>query len=202
MDEKNRVIYFLGVGKEKGRDPYFVHLYRVGFDGTGSEAAHAGRRQSRRHAFAIAGATSSTATPSRTFRRSTVLRDADGKLMRHAREGRHFEAAGHRLEAAAADHGEGARRRDRPLRADVQADESGPDEEVSRSSTTSIPARRPAAWAAAISRRRAATARRWRSWASSWWRSTAWARRGARRNSTKPISATWATTRCPTRWPA
>ena len=33
VDEKNRVIYFLGVGKEKGRDPYFVHLYRVGFDG-------------------------------------------------------------------------------------------------------------------------------------------------------------------------
>ena len=33
VDEKNRFIYFLGVGKEKGRDPYFVHLYRVGFDG-------------------------------------------------------------------------------------------------------------------------------------------------------------------------
>ena len=26
VDEKNRLIYFLGVGKEKGRDPYFVHL--------------------------------------------------------------------------------------------------------------------------------------------------------------------------------
>ena len=33
VDEKNRVIHFLGVGREKGRDPYFVHLYRVGFDG-------------------------------------------------------------------------------------------------------------------------------------------------------------------------
>jgi dipeptidyl aminopeptidase/acylaminoacyl peptidase len=33
LDEKNRVIYFLGVGKEKGRDPYFIHLYSVGFDG-------------------------------------------------------------------------------------------------------------------------------------------------------------------------
>src|ERR1039458_7359680 len=33
LDEKNRVIYFLGVGKEKGRDPYFTHLYSVGFDG-------------------------------------------------------------------------------------------------------------------------------------------------------------------------
>jgi dipeptidyl aminopeptidase/acylaminoacyl peptidase len=35
VDEKNRVLYFLGVGKEKGRDPYFVHFYRVNFDGTG-----------------------------------------------------------------------------------------------------------------------------------------------------------------------
>jgi dipeptidyl aminopeptidase/acylaminoacyl peptidase len=33
VDEKNRMLYFLGVGREKGRDPYFVHFYRVGFDG-------------------------------------------------------------------------------------------------------------------------------------------------------------------------
>lgn len=35
VDEKNRLLYFLGVGKEKGRDPYFRHLYRIGFDGKG-----------------------------------------------------------------------------------------------------------------------------------------------------------------------
>jgi dipeptidyl-peptidase-4 len=34
VDERSRLLYFLGVGKEKGRDPYFVHFYRVGFDGT------------------------------------------------------------------------------------------------------------------------------------------------------------------------
>jgi dipeptidyl-peptidase 4 len=33
VDEKTRTIHFLAVGREKGRDPYFVHLYRVGFDG-------------------------------------------------------------------------------------------------------------------------------------------------------------------------
>jgi len=33
VDEKNRVVYFLGIGKEKGRDPYFIHLYRIGLDG-------------------------------------------------------------------------------------------------------------------------------------------------------------------------
>jgi dipeptidyl-peptidase 4 len=33
VDEQNRLLYFLGVGKERGRDPYFRHLYRIGFDG-------------------------------------------------------------------------------------------------------------------------------------------------------------------------
>ena len=33
VDESRRVLYFLGVGREKGRDPYFTHLYRIGFDG-------------------------------------------------------------------------------------------------------------------------------------------------------------------------
>jgi dipeptidyl aminopeptidase/acylaminoacyl peptidase len=33
VDEKNRKIFLLGSGREKGRDPYFRHLYSVGFDG-------------------------------------------------------------------------------------------------------------------------------------------------------------------------
>lgn len=35
VDEKARTIYFTGQGKEQGRDPYFQHLYRIGFDGRG-----------------------------------------------------------------------------------------------------------------------------------------------------------------------
>jgi dipeptidyl aminopeptidase/acylaminoacyl peptidase len=35
VDEKTRRVYFTAVGKEKGRDPYFRHLYRVGLDGDG-----------------------------------------------------------------------------------------------------------------------------------------------------------------------
>ena len=35
VDEAARMIYFLGVGKEAGRDPYFSHLYSVKFDGSG-----------------------------------------------------------------------------------------------------------------------------------------------------------------------
>jgi len=33
VDEESRTVYFLGVGKEKGRDPYFAHLYRASMDG-------------------------------------------------------------------------------------------------------------------------------------------------------------------------
>lgn len=35
VDEPGRVVYFTGLGREAGRDPYYRHLYRVGFDGTG-----------------------------------------------------------------------------------------------------------------------------------------------------------------------
>jgi dipeptidyl-peptidase 4 len=35
VDEKTRTIYFMGVGKEPGRDPYFQHFYKIGFDGKG-----------------------------------------------------------------------------------------------------------------------------------------------------------------------
>jgi dipeptidyl-peptidase-4 len=35
VDEKNRQLYFLAAGREQGRDPYFSHFYRVGFDGKG-----------------------------------------------------------------------------------------------------------------------------------------------------------------------
>jgi dipeptidyl-peptidase-4 len=33
VDEKNRVLFFEANGREKGRDPYFSHLYRTSFDG-------------------------------------------------------------------------------------------------------------------------------------------------------------------------
>ena len=35
VDDKARTLYFLGVWHEPGRDPYFVHLYKIGFDGRG-----------------------------------------------------------------------------------------------------------------------------------------------------------------------
>ncbi len=35
VDEKNRVLYFNANGRERGRDPYFSHFYRINFDGSG-----------------------------------------------------------------------------------------------------------------------------------------------------------------------
>ncbi len=35
VDETDRTAYFTAVGREEGRHPYFIHLYRVGLDGTG-----------------------------------------------------------------------------------------------------------------------------------------------------------------------
>jgi dipeptidyl-peptidase 4 len=35
IDEKKRVLYFSANGREAGEDPYYLHLYRVNFDGTG-----------------------------------------------------------------------------------------------------------------------------------------------------------------------
>ena len=44
VDEKTRTIYFLGVGKEAGRDPYFSALLQREVRREGYEAADAGER--------------------------------------------------------------------------------------------------------------------------------------------------------------
>lgn len=35
IDEKNRVLYFTANGREAKEDPYYLHLYRINFDGSG-----------------------------------------------------------------------------------------------------------------------------------------------------------------------
>lgn len=42
IDQKNRVLYFTANGKEKGEDPYYLHLYRINFDGTGMKLLNPG----------------------------------------------------------------------------------------------------------------------------------------------------------------
>ncbi|HSC27943.1 MAG TPA: DPP IV N-terminal domain-containing protein [Vicinamibacterales bacterium] len=42
VDEKARALYFSAAGREKGEDPYYTHLYRVGLDGTGIKLLNPG----------------------------------------------------------------------------------------------------------------------------------------------------------------
>ena len=80
VDEKKRMLYFLGVGREKGRDPYFIHLYRVGFDGknlallTPEDANHEVSLSPSGRYF-VDSYSKPDVPP------VTVLRDADGKLL-------------------------------------------------------------------------------------------------------------------------
>ena len=37
VDEASRTLFFVGVGRESGRDPYFRHFYRIGMDGKNLE---------------------------------------------------------------------------------------------------------------------------------------------------------------------
>ncbi|EDM35303.1 peptidase S9, prolyl oligopeptidase active site domain protein [Pedobacter sp. BAL39] len=42
VDEKNRVLYFTANGREVKEDPYYLHLYRINFDGSGLKLLNAG----------------------------------------------------------------------------------------------------------------------------------------------------------------
>ncbi len=80
VDEKNRLLYFVAVGREKGRDPYFRHLYRIGMDGrnlqllTPDDADHEVTLSPSGRFFV--DSYSKPDVPS-----VTELRDADGRLI-------------------------------------------------------------------------------------------------------------------------
>ena len=80
IDEKTRTLYFQGVGKEKGRDPYFRQFYKIGMDGKGLTLL---TPEDADHDVSL--------SPSGRFfvdtysrpevPQTTVLRDASGKLV-------------------------------------------------------------------------------------------------------------------------
>ena len=80
VDEKARTIYFMGQGKDPGRDPYYQHLYRIGFDGKGQtlltpeNASHVVTMSPDGRYFVDTYSTPATAPV-------TVLRDAGGRLV-------------------------------------------------------------------------------------------------------------------------
>ncbi len=80
VDEKARMLYFLAVGREQGRDPYFSHLYKIGFDGanlqllTPEDATHDVTLSNSGKYFV-----DSFSKPDEPP--VTVLRDSNGKLL-------------------------------------------------------------------------------------------------------------------------
>ncbi|MDP2053262.1 MAG: DPP IV N-terminal domain-containing protein, partial [Acidobacteriota bacterium] len=80
VDEANRMLYFQGVGKQRGRDPYFRHFYRIGMDGsnlqllTPDDADHAISMSPSGNYFV--DNFSRPDVPS-----TSVLRDASGKVV-------------------------------------------------------------------------------------------------------------------------
>jgi dipeptidyl aminopeptidase/acylaminoacyl peptidase len=80
VDEKNRKLYFLANGREKGSNPYFTHFYRIGFDGKGLElltpevAMHQVTLSPSGHFF-VDNYSKPDAPP------VTLLRDENGKLL-------------------------------------------------------------------------------------------------------------------------
>jgi dipeptidyl-peptidase 4 len=85
IDKENREIFFTGVGREEGRDPYFIHLYRVNFDGSGltlltpEDANHSVTLSEDAAWFVDTFSTYETAP-------ETVLRDRDGNLLMELEE--------------------------------------------------------------------------------------------------------------------
>jgi dipeptidyl aminopeptidase/acylaminoacyl peptidase len=80
VDERARVIYFSGMGKEPGRDPYFRHFYRIGFDGRGQTLL---TPENADHATSVAPNgrhfVDTYSTP--TTPPVTVLRDMNGRVI-------------------------------------------------------------------------------------------------------------------------
>ena len=80
LDPASRTLWFEGVGRESGRDPYFVHYYKVGLDGgdvqllTPENANHAITVSDNGKHFVDVHST--TGTPP-----VAVLRDSDGKQL-------------------------------------------------------------------------------------------------------------------------
>ena len=80
VDERARQVFFTAVGREPGRDPYFAHLYRVGFDGTGLTLL---TPEPRHHVVAMSDdgrfIVDSYSTPD--LPPVTVLRDRNGRVL-------------------------------------------------------------------------------------------------------------------------
>ena len=95
VDPARRSVWFRAVGRESGRDPYFVHYYKAGLDGgdpvllTPEDANHVVVASEDTASFIDSASTIASAPV-------TVLRDGDGKLLATLSRGdlRRLRAAG------------------------------------------------------------------------------------------------------------
>ena len=129
VDEKSRVLYFLGVGREKGRDPYFIHFYKINFDGTGLTLL---TPEDGNHdvVLSTSGKYFVDTYSKPDVPAVAVVRDDAGKLISPLERADITKLTATGWKPPVADHGEGARRRHRSLRPDVQAGESRSEQEV------------------------------------------------------------------------
>ena len=197
VDDKARIIYFVGVGKEKGRDPYYEHFYSVKFDGTDlklltpENSDHHIKVSHDGHLF-----TDTYSTP--TQPQVTVVRDDQGKtVMEVARQDiSKLTATGWQPLTPITVKG-------RDGTTDLYGFMFKPIPLMHRrsipSSTTCIRDHRSAPVVAAISAPHTEICRRWPSWDSSLCASTAWGRPSARSHFTRHTTRTSAITRFPTR---
>ena len=81
VDEDSRTIWFMAQGKDPQRDPYYRHLYRIGFDGRNEQLL---TPENANHEVAISGdgrwIVDTYSTPDTPP--VTVLRDASGRVVR------------------------------------------------------------------------------------------------------------------------
>ncbi len=198
VDETTRTIYFIGVGKEPGRDPYFQHLYSIHFDGTGQKLL---TPENADHIVKLSGDgryfVDSYSTPIEP--QTTVVRDSDGKLVMDVAKQDISKLVAYGWKPSDPDHRQGARRQDRSLRHDVHAHPPGSEEEISdrQPRIPWPPGRlmRPSH----LRGRALVTTSLSPSSASSSSASTAWAPTSAPRAFTRPTTAISATTPFPTR---
>jgi dipeptidyl-peptidase-4 len=80
VDEKNRTIYFLAVGKDPSRDPYFSHFYSIRFDGSDQKLL---TPETADHAVTVSpdGRYFSDVHSTATQPETAVVRDSDGKVV-------------------------------------------------------------------------------------------------------------------------
>jgi dipeptidyl aminopeptidase/acylaminoacyl peptidase len=197
VDEKNRLLYFRGVGKEKGRDPYFIHFYRIGFDGknltllTPEDAMHVVAPSPSGRYFVDSFSKADVAP-------TTVLRDSDGKLIATLER-----TDISRLVSAGWKPPEPIVVKARDGMTDLYGLLYRPTKFNPSVKYPLINHIYPGPQTGSVGPRnffsRAAILKRLRNSVSSSSKSMGWGRRGGRRNSTTPTSATWATTPCQTR---